>query len=317
MKTLIYGAGTLGCLYAHRLFTAGKDATILARGKQRAFIKENGVVLVNEFTGVRESSHVPVVEAVGGEDAYDLVVVLIRKNKLAPVFEALSRCNRVQNILFMGNNSLGFDAYLSHLPAERVLFGFPGAGGSPKQGVVHYVDSEKPNGKRMPITIGELDGKSRQRTKQIKSLFESSAVPVDVVAEIDGWLKYHVALVNPMANALLMHDCDNYALAADQEGLGLLVRACKEGGNVLRALGYTKRQPFKWNLFYWMPEFMSAKVLGSLLGSRFAEIAFALHARAAADEMRCLADEFKILIDQTSVPTPNIDRLRIEAFSGQ
>ena len=316
MKTLIYGAGTLGCLYAHRLFTAGKDVTILARGKQRAFIEENGVVLVNELTGVRESSEVPVVETVGEEDAYDLVVVLIRKNKLASVFEALSRCNRVQNILFMGNNSLGFDAYLNHLPAERVLFGFPGAGGSPKHGVVHYADSEKPNGKRIPITIGELDGKSRQRTKQIKSLFESSAVPVDVVAEIDGWLKYHVALVNPMANALLMHDCDNYALAADQEGLGLLVRACKEGGNVLRALGYTKRQPFKWNLFYWMPEFMSAKVLGSLLGSRFAETAYALHARAAADEMRCLADEFKILIDQTSIPTPSIDRLRIEASSG-
>lgn len=316
MKTLIYGAGTLGCLYAHRLFTAGKDATILARGQQHAFIKESGVVLVDEFTGVRESSQVPVVETVGEEDAYDLVVVLIRKNKLVPVFETLSQCSRVQNILFMGNNSLGFDAYLSHLPADRVLFGFPGAGGSPKQGVVHYVDREKPKGKRMPITIGELDGKNRRRTEQIKSLFESSAVPVDVVAEIDGWLKYHVALVSPMANALLMHDCDNYALAADQEGLRLLVRACKEGGNVLRALGYTKRQPFKWNLFYWMPEFMSAKVLSALLGSRYAEIAYALHARAAADEMRCLADEFRMLIEQTSVATPSIDRLRMGAFSG-
>ncbi len=38
MKTLIYGAGTLGCLYAHRLFTAGNDVTILARGEQHAFI---------------------------------------------------------------------------------------------------------------------------------------------------------------------------------------------------------------------------------------------------------------------------------------
>jgi 2-dehydropantoate 2-reductase len=275
------------------------------------------VVLVNEFTGERESSQVPVVEALGEEDAYDLVVVLIRKNKLPPVFEALSRCGRVRNILFMGNNALGFDAYVSHFPTERVLFGFPGAGGSLKQGVVHYVDSEKPNGKRMPITIGESDGTNRHRTEQIKSLFEKSAVPVDVVAGIDGWLKYHVALVSPMANALLAHDCDNYALAGDREALRLLVRACKEGGNVLRALGYTKRQPFKWNLFYWLPEFMSAKVFAGLLNSRFAEIAFALHARAAADEMRCLADEFKILIDQTSLATPNIERLRNRANSHQ
>jgi len=313
MKALIYGAGTLGCLYAHRLFSSNKDVTILARGEQSAFIRENGVVLVNELTSERESSRVPVVEALEEQDAYDLVVVLIRKNKLAPVFEALSRGRRVQNILFMGNNALGFDAYLGRLPAEKVLFGFPGAGGGRKQGVVHYVDSERPGGKRTPITIGEMDGKIRDRTKQITALFESSSVPANVVSEIDGWLKYHVALVSPIANALLTHDCDNYALAADRAVLRLMVRACKEGGNVLAALGYTKRQPFKWNLFYWIPEFMTARILGEMLNSRYAEIAFAQHARAARDEMRCLADEFKTLIGRTSLPTPNIDQLRAEA----
>ncbi len=78
----------------------------------------------------------------------------------------------------------------------------------------------------------------------------------------------------------------------------------------MRALGYTRRQPFKWNLFYWMPEFMSVKVFQGLLSSRYADIAYARHARAAVDEMRSLADEFKTLIDRTSLPTPNIDRLR-------
>jgi len=310
VKTLIYGVGTLGSLYAHRLFQAGTDVTILARGKQRHFIEDNGVVLVNEFTGEQASSRVRVVEGLEKDDAYDLVVVLIRKNLLPPVFEALSRTSEVGNILFMGNNALGFDEYLSHLPRESVLFGFPGAGGSRKEGVVHYVDSEKPNGKRMPITIGEIDGRTTDRTAQVRSLFESSGVPVNVVAEIDGWLKYHVALVSPLVNALHKHDCDNYALANDEEALRLLVRACKEGGRVLKALGYTKRQPFKFNLFYWMPEFVTAKVFRGLLNSKFAEIAYARHAKAAADEFRSLADEFKSLIDQTSVPTPNIEELR-------
>ena len=48
MKTLIYDAGRLGCLYAHRLFQAGKDVTLLARGRQRDFIKEHGVVMLSE-----------------------------------------------------------------------------------------------------------------------------------------------------------------------------------------------------------------------------------------------------------------------------
>lgn len=308
MRTLIYGAGTLGCLYAHRLFQAGKDVTILARGKQYCFIKENGVVLVNEFTGARETSRVRVVDAL--DEGYDLVLVLIRKNLLPPVIEELGGMPQIRNILFMGNNALGFDQYLNPALEGRVLFGFPGAGGSREEGVVYYVDSEKPDGKRIPVTIGEPDGRTRERTERIGSLFESSGVPVNVVADMDGWLKYHVALVSPIVNALHMHDCDSHALAADTEGLRLLVRACKEGGRVLRALGYTRRQPFKWNLFYWLPESMTARVFRGLLDSRFAEIAYARHARAASDEMRVLADEFRTLIDRTSLPTPNIDRLR-------
>jgi hypothetical protein len=84
----------------------------------------------------------------------------------------------------------------------------------------------------------------------------------------------------------------------------------KEAGNVLKVLGYTKRQPFKLNLFYWMPEFLVAKIFQQILSSKFAEIGFAMHARAAADEFKEHADDFKTLADKTSVKTPNIDKLR-------
>lgn len=89
-----------------------------------------------------------------------------------------------------------------------------------------------------------------------------------------------------------------------------MVRAAKEGGRVLKALGYTKRYPFKFNLFYWLPEMLNVKAVQGLLESKFAEVAFALHARAARDEMEVLAGEFQSLIDQTSVETPNLDKLR-------
>ena len=49
MKTLIYGAGPLGSLYIYLLYKAGNDVTILARDEHYQFLKENGVVLVNEF----------------------------------------------------------------------------------------------------------------------------------------------------------------------------------------------------------------------------------------------------------------------------
>lgn len=79
---------------------------------------------------------------------------------------------------------------------------------------------------------------------------------------------------------------------------------------MLRALGFRKRQPFEFNLFYWLPESMSMTAVRRLLESRFAEVAFAMHAKAARDEMEALADEFQELTAKTSVDTPNIETLR-------
>ncbi len=310
MRTLVFGAGPLGCLYAHRLARAGKDVTILARGRRYDWIQAHGLTLVDEIAGEQETSRPRVVDALRAQDAYELVIVFVRKNKLPPVLQVLAGNTNIANILFMGNNGLGFRSYQEALPPQKLLFGFPGAGGGVREHVVHYADREKPGGKRKAITIGEIDGTTRDRTRAIKSLFETARVPVDLTTDIDGWLKYHVALVGPLVNALYKHDCDNHALSRDKETLQMMVRAAKEGGSVLKVLGYTKRQPFQFNLFYWLPERLNVKALRRLLESRFAEVAFAMHAKAARDEMSELASEFRTLIEKTSLETPNIDRLR-------
>lgn len=318
MRTLVFGAGPTGCLYAHRLHQSGKDVTILARGQRYDFIKANGLVLVDEIAGAEETSRVQVIAELRADDDFDLVVVLVRKNRLPPVFEILGSRANIKNILFMGNNALGFEEYLRHVPRDKILFGFPGAGGGISEDTVHYVDRERKGGKRRPITIGEIDGRTKRRTRAVQSLFETSGVPVDLTGDIDGWLKYHVALVSPLANALYKHGCDNYALAKDKDTMRAMVRAAKEGGRVLKALGYTTRYPFNFNLFYWLPETLNVRAVQGLLESKFAEVAFALHAKAARDELRALAGEFQSLIDQTSVETPNLDRLRslVEGCSG-
>ena len=264
---------------------------------------------MDEITGDRMASKVQVVDELKSDDDYDLVIVLIRKNKLLPVFEILQTNTYIKNVLFMGNNALGFEQYLRHLPKEKVLFGFPGAGGGISEHTVHFADREKAGGRRMPITIGEINGDTKKRTRAIKSLFETSGIPVDLAGDIDGWLKYHVALISPLVNALYKHDCDNNALANDKETLRVMVRAVKEGGRVLKALGYTKRYPFQFNLFYWLPEILNVLAVQSLLERKFAKVVFALHARTARDEMKELAGEFQTLIDKTSVETPNIDTL--------
>ena len=310
MRILFFGAGPLGSVYAHLLHEKGRNVTVLAREERYDWLKKNGLVLLNEITGQKDVSHVSVVNELKPEDEYDLAIVLIRKNKLPPVFEVLSASSGVKNILFMGNNALGFDEYVKRLPVEKVLFGFPGMGGGIHEQVVRYADREKPKGRRRAVTIGEIDGRNKKRTLEVKSLLESAGVPVALTPDIDGWLRYHVGLVSPLVGALYKHDCDNYKAARDKETLRALVRAAREGGRVLRAHGFRKRQPFDFNLFYWLPEFITMKAVKGLLKSRFAEVAFAMHAKAARDEMKDLARDFQELTARTSVDTPNIDTLR-------
>ncbi len=51
MKTLIFGAGPTGSLYAARLFEAGHDITLLDRGQRLEDLRTHGVALEDAFSG--------------------------------------------------------------------------------------------------------------------------------------------------------------------------------------------------------------------------------------------------------------------------
>ena len=208
----------------------------------------------------------------------------------------------------MGNNMAGFEAYLKYLPKEKILFGFPGGGGSRFEHVAHYIDSEKPGGARMPVTIGELDGKTRDRTVRIQELFESSDVPVKIVDDIDSWLKYHVAFILPVAGALLKSG-DNYKLAKDHATIKQYIMAVREGGKVLKTLGYTKSYNPKQNLFSIFPKWLLVRILSKVFDSKFAEVAMMMHVNSARDEMIELTQEFRALQKQSGVATHSFDSL--------
>ena len=308
MKTLIFGAGPLGSLYAALFHKAGKDVTILARNEQYDFIKNNGVVLINEFTQEKMIERIRVIKSIEQNEIYDLVIVIMRKNSIKNILPILGINKNIKNYLFMGNNALGFDDYLKYLPHQRVLFGFPGGGGSRINHVVHYVDSEQPNGKRLSITLGEIDGIVKERTNQIKQLFESSEIPVKVVDDIDSWLKYHVAFIQPIAGAFLKAG-DNYNLAQDEETIRKYIRAVNECSKVLNKLGYKKSYNPKLTFFKWFPKFVLIKILQQVFNSKFAEVAVMMHVKAAKDEMLELGSDFKTLVSQTKINTPNFNEL--------
>ena len=305
MKILFYGAGVLGSLYAARLQEAGQDVSILARGQRLADIRAYGIVLEDGDTEQQTTTHVNVVERLNPNDAYDLVVVLMRKNCIPAILPVLAANRHTPNILFMSNNAAGPYEMIEALGRERIMLGFPGAGGYFEN---HKIICKIAAARQQPTTVGELDGQTTSRLQQIVSVFKSAGFPVATSANMDAWLKTHVVEISPLANALYMVGGDNYRLAQTREGVVLLVRAIREGYRVLNALG-VPIIPASHKIFSWIPEPILVAIFRRVLNTKTAEIEIAGHANAAHDEMKRIADEFRALARSTSVPTPAIDRL--------
>jgi ketopantoate reductase len=308
MKILVYGAGPLGSVFAARLHEAGHEVALLARGQRLADLREHGLVLVDTQTGQETVARPRIVECLDPQDAYDLVLVIMRKNRALEILPTLAANRHTPNVLFLMNNAAGPGELVQALGAERVTIGFPMAAGYRRGHVVHYLVGAKP-GKKVMIPIGEVDGCITPRLQQVGRVLASmNGFDAELRTDMDAWLKTHVALLMPsLAPAMRAADRDNLRMARTRDLLVLAVRAIREGFAVLRALG-VPLVPGKIRQFGWIPEPIMVWGLQRLLDPRV-RVALFEHADAAQDEIKHLADEFLAFKRQTCVPTPAMDRL--------
>lgn len=309
MKTLIYGAGPIGQWLTLRLHRAGQDVTLLARSETLCLLRREGIRITDEITGERLQAAVKLVDSLAPDDRYDLVLVPMQKSARLAVCPTIAQNRHVQSILFLGNDVTGFRHYLDHVDPGKVLLGFPGAGGGWEGDELIIMDRESPKAHHGEIFFGELDGRIRRRTLRIKALLESADIDVHVERDMSGWLKYHFAFMGPTAGVIFKKGGDIRAVATDKEAIHQYCRACRQAGNVLREIGYRRRQPRIFNLYYWLPRWLESWIFGRLFGSRSAEVRFGLHARAVGPELLQMAEEFEKLKARARLATPDMDAL--------
>jgi 2-dehydropantoate 2-reductase len=309
MEILIYGAGPLGSLFAARLKDGGHQVSLLARGQRLVDLRKHGIVLVDTQTGEETVSRVQIVERLDPEDAYDLVLVIMRKNRVREILPALAANRCTPNILFLMNNAAGPGELVEALGQERVLTGFPMAAGYRRGHIVYYLFGARA-GRNARIPFGEIDGRITPRTLEIGRVLASMpGFEADIRADMDAWLKSHVALLMPsLAPAMRAAGRDNVRMARTRDLVILTVRAIREGFRVLQALGIPIT-PGSVRKFEWIPEPLLVWGLQRRLVDPRVRVAMLEHAEAAQDEVKHLADEFLALARQTSVPTPAVDRL--------
>jgi len=293
MRILIYGAGVIGSLFAGKLAEKAFDVSILARGERYDEIKKDGIVLFNRITNSRTQAEVKVIDKLDQSDFYDFILLTVQATQVDSILPALAN-NVSQNIVFCVNNPIGYEKWINVIGAERIILGFPSAGGEREKGIVNYHITQGFVRLFQATTFGELNGKKTKRLKELVQIFRSSGFSPRTNKNMDSWQKYHVAVILPIGRALNRFESNNYKLADSKDTLKAMILATRECFLVLKTLKY-KITP-KILYYYYLPCMLLVLSNEKIMKSKLAEFAYARHNRIGRNEMEFLENQFNSLI---------------------
>jgi 2-dehydropantoate 2-reductase len=215
----------------------------------------------------------------------------------------LTANRNIPTLLFMLNNPVGSAALIDAL-GERVMLGFPGAGGARDGLVVRYALIAQ-----QPTMLGEPNGARSLRLRRVAQALRVSWLKTRTARDMDGWLKAHAFFVTAICGAIYLAGGDTRRLSEDNACLKLMVDGVREGFQTVRALGRTIT-PFGLRvLFTWLPPAFALQYWRWFFAAEIADCVFGRHARAAAVEMRDVADDCRTMLKRTNVSAPALHRL--------
>lgn len=222
MKLLVYGAGVCGSLFAARMHEAGHDVSLLARGGRLTALRRHGVLLTEEDSPAVRRVPVPVVGHPDG--AYDLITVFVRTHQVDAVQEALADVRG--DVLFQLNWAAGPEPLGAAIGPERVLLGFPMAGGTMDGDAVSHRRSSFLT-RRVPMPVGEPDGRITPRLERIVETFRTAGINARAEPRMDAWLRTHAAFEVPLGQAV--HAAGGpVALAGDPDAVRGMLHLMRE-----------------------------------------------------------------------------------------
>src|SRR3569833_2080137 len=222
MKLLVNGAGVLGSLFSARLYEAGYDVSLLARGERLAALRRHGVRLAEAGSPEVRRVPVPVVELPAG--GYDLTAVIVRAHQVDAMLDSLAGLDG--DVLFLLNWAAGAEPLGAVIGHERVLLGFPTAGGTMDGDVVRYRAASLMT-RLVPMPIGEPDGRTTPRLERIVRTFRSTGINAKAEPRMDAWLKTHAAFAVPLGQAVIAAG-GPVALADDPDAVRGMIRLVRQ-----------------------------------------------------------------------------------------
>ena len=300
MRILIIGAGVLGCNMAHNFYKAGKNVTLLARGKWGENIRENGLVIKNKFSIKPSCDRIPVISELSSDNEFDVIFVCLRYTQLQSIIDTLKN-NLTKNIVFIGNN-VDAEGVAKALPDKNVMFGFVSSAGHRETDCVVSIDLRK-------ITIGDLKNNASNKGL-IDKIFSNTKYKMVYEPNIGDYLISHAAFVIPAAFACYYTDGNLKKIKNNKTFIYKIIDANAECYAAVEALGHELlpkgeedyRSDKYRKMCYRFYKLMCSTVLGKLCASD--------HAMSAADEMNLLALELEKMIYKSGIKADNFFELK-------
>ena len=294
MKILVFGAGVLGCNIARNMLRAGKEVTLLARGKWAEEIRQNGLRIKDKFSPRISVSRIPVVTELAPDDAYDVIFVVLRYTQLDSIMDDLQN-NATKNIVFVGNN-VRAKAFADALPEKNVMFAFTSAAGHRESDRVASIDLKK-------ITIGQLsDAPSNEQL--IGKIFDETKYKVTYEPNMGDYLLCHAAFVIPAAFACYKTDGDLKKIKGNTAYLSKMIDANIEGYRAIKDAGHAilpkEDADFEGAAYRKTCLRFFKLICATVLG----KICVSDHAMNAVDEMGALNRDLKHFYDENGAEYP-------------
>jgi 2-dehydropantoate 2-reductase len=290
MRIVVIGAGVVGSLYAGRLAISGQNVSLLARGTRLTELQLCPLQLVDDAGKISTTVRVPVVPRLAPSDVYDIGIVMVRADEVEKLLPQLTSYHGVKTFLFMHNRAAGSAALADAVTPERLLLGFPGAGGCHDRDTIRYRLIPE-----QPTTLGEPNGTISQRLLDCAEMIKRAGFKVALSQHMDDWLKTHAVFVTAIAGAIYQAGGSAVELARQPDIVRRMVRGIQQGFHGLAAQGIVI-EPRKLAFLFALPSPLPELYWRRYLADPAAELLFAEHARAATGEMSALVKELRPLL---------------------